>query len=108
MVQFAVNSHRIDPYKNFKFRLVWNDEGNFGPIAGISKVSGLKRTTELVSHRDGGDLSTKHHSPGVSTFEPITVERGITPRQRVREMGDQGLFARRATAASRCSISART
>jgi phage tail-like protein len=47
-------------------------------VAGVSKVSGLKRTTELVSHRDGGDLSTKRHSPGVSSFEPITIERGIT------------------------------
>jgi phage tail-like protein len=78
MAQFSVNPTRIDPYKNFKFRLVWDDEGTLGPIAGISKVSGLKRTTEVVSHRDGGDLSTKRHSPGVSSFEPITIERGIT------------------------------
>ncbi len=78
MAQFVLNPTRIDPYKNFKFKLVWDDEGTIGPIAGISKVSGLKRTTEVVSHRDGGDLSTKRHSPGVSSFEPITIERGIT------------------------------
>jgi phage tail-like protein len=78
MAQFVVNPTRIDPYKNFKFRLVWDDEGTLGPIAGVSKVSGLKRTTEVVSHRDGGDLSTKRHSPGVSSFEAITIERGIT------------------------------
>jgi phage tail-like protein len=78
MAQFTVNTTRIDPYKNFKFRVVWDDEGTMGPIAGVSKVSGLKRTTELVTHRDGGDLSTKRHSPGVSSFEPITLERGIT------------------------------
>jgi phage tail-like protein len=78
MAQFTVNTTRIDPYKNFKFRIVWDDEGTIGPIAGVSKVSGLKRTTELVTHRDGGDLSTKRHSPGVSSFEPITLERGIT------------------------------
>jgi phage tail-like protein len=74
MAQFTVNASRIDPYKNFKFRVVWDGQ----PVAGISKVSGLKRTTEIVSHRDGGDLSTKRHSPGVSSFEPITLERGIT------------------------------
>jgi phage tail-like protein len=74
MAQFTVNPTRIDPYKNFKFQLVW--DGN--PIAGVSKISGLKRTTELVSHREGGDPSTKRHSPGVSSFEPITIERGIT------------------------------
>ncbi|MGD1879321.1 MAG: phage tail protein [Kiloniellaceae bacterium] len=73
-MQFAVNTTRIDPYKNFKFRVVWDGQ----PVAGISKVSGLKRTTEVVSHRDGGDLSTKRQSPGVSTFEPVTLERGIT------------------------------
>jgi len=74
MAQFAVNTTRIDPYKNFKFRVVWDGQ----PVAGVSKVSGLKRTTEVVSHRDGGDLSTKRHSPGLTNFEPITIERGIT------------------------------
>jgi phage tail-like protein len=74
MAQFTVNTSRIDPYKNFKFRVIWDGQ----PVAGVSKVSGLKRTTEVVSHRDGGDLSTKRHSPGVSSFEPITIERGIT------------------------------
>ncbi|MFW5835127.1 MAG: phage tail protein, partial [Pseudomonadota bacterium] len=74
MAQFTVNTTRIDPYKNFKFRVVWDGR----PVAGVSKVSGLKRTTEVVSHRDGGDLSTKRHSPGVSTFEAVTIERGIT------------------------------
>lgn len=74
MAQFKVNTTRIDPYKNFKFRVVWDGR----QVAGVSKVSGLKRTTEVVSHRDGGDLSTKRHSPGVSTFEAITIERGIT------------------------------
>ena len=107
MVQFAVNTHRVDPYKNFKFRLVWNDEGNFGPIAGISKVSGLKRTTELVSHRDGGDLSTKHHSPGVSpsSRSPSSAASRTTPRSR---NGRPRSIRPPGTAASRCSTSART
>jgi phage tail-like protein len=73
-MEFAVNTHRIDPYKNFKFRVVWDGQ----PVAGVSKVSGLKATREVVSHRHGGDLSTKRHSPGVTSFEPITLERGIT------------------------------
>lgn len=75
MAQFTVNTTRIDPYKNFKFRVKWDGQ----TVAGVSKVSGgLKRKTEVVSHRDGGDLSTKRHSPGNSTFDPITLERGIT------------------------------
>lgn len=73
-MEFAVNTSRIDPYKNFKFRVVWDGL----VVAGVSKVSGLKQTREVVSHRHGGDLSTKRHSPGVTTFEAITLERGIT------------------------------
>ncbi|BBA36193.1 phage tail protein [Methylocaldum marinum] len=75
MAQFTKNS-RVNPYKNFKFLLFF--EGRQDPVAGISKVSPLKRTTEVVSHRDGGDLSTPRHSPGASKFEPITFERGVT------------------------------
>lgn len=74
MAQFSVNTTRIDPYKNFRFRLLFGGIA----VAGVSKVSGLKRTIEPVQHRDGGDLSTKRISPGLASFEPITVERGIT------------------------------
>jgi phage tail-like protein len=73
-MQFQVNTARLDPYKNFKFRVVWDGQ----VVAGVSKVSGLKQTREVVSHRHGGDLSTPRHSPGRTSFEPITLERGIT------------------------------
>ena len=74
MAQFTVNTHRFDPYKNFKFRVVWDGI----TVAGISKVSALKHTIDPVSHRDGGDRSTPRLSPGQTKFEPITLERGIT------------------------------
>ena len=74
MPLFQVNTQRIDPYKNFKFTVVWDRV----VVAGVSKVSTLKRTTEVVSHRQGGSLSTPNHSPGASKFEPITLERGVT------------------------------
>lgn len=74
MAQFSVNTHRFDPYKNFKFRIKW--DGRF--VAGVSKVGGLKRTTEVVEHRVGGDPSTVRKSPGQSKFEAITLERGVT------------------------------
>jgi phage tail-like protein len=74
MAQFSVNTSRIDPYKNFKFRIRWDGE----VVAGVSKVSALKRSTEIISHREGGDISTQRHSPGASKFDPITLERGIT------------------------------
>jgi phage tail-like protein len=72
--QFVVNAQRFDPYKNFKFRVKW--DGRY--VAGISKVSALRRTTEVVRHREGGEPSTSRKSPGRSEFEPITLERGVT------------------------------
>ena len=74
MAQFTVNALRFDPYKNFKFRVKW--DGKY--VAGISKVSALKRTTEVVKHRDGGDPSSSRKSPGRTEFEAITLERGVT------------------------------
>lgn len=74
MTEFTVNTQRFDPYKNFKFRVKW--DGRY--VAGISKVSALKRTTEVVKHRDGGDPSTSRKSPGRSEFDAITLERGVT------------------------------
>lgn len=74
MVQFSVNTSRFDPYKNFKFRVKWDDRY----VAGISKVSALRRTTEVIEHRDGADASTFRKSPGRTTFEAITLTRGIT------------------------------
>ena len=74
MPQFTINTHRFDPYKNFKFRVKW--DGRY--VAGVSKCSSLKRTTEVVEHRDGGDPSTSHKSPGRTKFEAITLERGVS------------------------------
>jgi phage tail-like protein len=72
---FTVNAHRVDPYKNFKFRLK-NADGK--TVLGVSKVSPLKRTTEVVRHRSGNDNSHDSPSPGRSIYEAITLERGIT------------------------------
>ena len=74
MAQFTVNPKRFDPYKNFKFRVKW--DGRY--VAGVSKVSGLRRTTEVIRHREGGDPSTTRKSPGLLEFAPITLERGVT------------------------------
>lgn len=74
MAKFSVNTHRFDPYKNFKFRIKW--DGRY--VAGVSKISALKKSTEPVTHREGGDPSTSRVSPSTWKFEPITVDRGIT------------------------------
>ena len=74
MAQFSVNAQRFDAYKNFKFRVKW--DGRY--VAGICKVSALKRSTEVVEHREGGDPSTARKSPGRTKFEAITLDRGVT------------------------------
>ncbi|HEX7240176.1 MAG TPA: phage tail protein [Longimicrobiaceae bacterium] len=74
MAQFTVNAQRVDPYKNFRFRVKW--DGNY--VAGVSKVGMLKRTTQVVTHREGGDPMTPRKSPGQSSFDPIVLERGVT------------------------------
>jgi phage tail-like protein len=74
MAQFSVNPHRLDPYKNFKFRIKW--DGRY--VAGVNKVSALRRRTEIVEHREGGDPSTWRKSPGQTHYEAITLERGVT------------------------------
>jgi phage tail-like protein len=74
MAQFVVNPRRFDPYKNFRFKVKW--DGRY--VAGISKVSALKRTTEVVEHREGGDPSHSRKSPGRSSYEAVTLEQGVT------------------------------
>jgi phage tail-like protein len=74
MAEFTVNATRFDPYKNFKFRVKW--DGKY--VAGVSKVTTLKRTTEVVKHRHGGDPSSSRKSPGRSEYEAITLSRGVT------------------------------
>ncbi|QKD02377.1 phage tail protein [Mesorhizobium loti] len=74
MPPFTVNPQRFDPYKNYRFRVKW--DGRY--VAGISKISALKRTTDVVEHRDGGEAGTTRKSPGITRFEPITIERGVT------------------------------
>jgi phage tail-like protein len=74
MAEFTVNTKRFDPYKNFKFRVKWENQY----VAGVSKISALKRTTEVIEHRGGGNPSSSYKSPGRTKYEPLTLERGVT------------------------------
>jgi phage tail-like protein len=71
---FVKNAHRVDPYKSYKFRVVWDGR----PVLGVSKVGSLKRTTNVVTYREGGENSTNHKSPGQTEYDGLTLERGIT------------------------------
>jgi len=74
MPRFSVNSYRFDPYRNFKFKIKWDNEY----VAGLNKCGALKKSTEVVEFRDGGDTSTNRKMPGMTKYEPITLEAGVT------------------------------
>ena len=74
MAKFSVNTHRFDPYRNFKFKIKWDNQY----VAGLSKCSALKKTTEVTDWREGGDPSTSRKLPGKTSFEAITLEAGVT------------------------------
>ncbi len=85
MAQFTVNALRFFPYTNYKFRIRW--DGRF--VAGVSKISALRRTTEVVRHREGGDPSSSRKSPGRTEFEAITLERGVTHDQEFEQWANK-------------------
>jgi phage tail-like protein len=89
---FPVNPSRSDPYRNFKFRVKWDGT----PVFGIRRVSGLGRVVQATEYRDGGDPNTVRPLPGVTKYEPITLERGITSDTAFEEWANQ---ARQASAA---------
>lgn len=72
--KFQVNTHREDPYRNFKFRIKWDNKY----VAGCSKCSSLKKTTDVVDWREGGDPSHGRKLPGATKYEPITLDMGVT------------------------------
>ncbi|MDI2131696.1 phage tail protein [Yinghuangia seranimata] len=74
MAQFTVNATRFDPYKSFMFRVKW--DGQY--VAGLSKMGALKRSTAAVTHRDGADPSHDRKSPGVTKYDAVMLERGLT------------------------------
>jgi phage tail-like protein len=74
MAKFTVNANRYDPYRNFKFRIKIDNVY----VAGLSKCSALKKTTEMVEWREGGDPSTTHKLPGKTKYDAITLTAGVT------------------------------
>jgi phage tail-like protein len=71
---FPVNAHRSDPYRTFKFQVLINGT----PVAGLRKMTALKKTTESVPWRTAGDPTHERKLPGATKYEPITLEQGLT------------------------------
>ncbi len=71
---FPVNTQRYDPYRTFKFQVLIDGQ----PVAGLSKMSALKKSTEVVEWRTAGDPSFQRKLPGGTKYEAITLEQGLT------------------------------
>ncbi|HEX8719722.1 MAG TPA: phage tail protein [Pyrinomonadaceae bacterium] len=74
MAKFTVNPQRYDPYRNFKFRIKVDNVY----VAGLNRCSALKKTTEMVEWREGGDPSTTHKLPGKTKYDSITLTAGVS------------------------------
>ncbi|WP_327417811.1 phage tail protein [Streptomyces sp. NBC_01233] len=93
---------RRDPFKNFRFRVKFSGSTEY--IAGVSKVSGLKRTTEVIKHRDGGSPGTSRKLPGRTEYEPVTLERGCTTDPVFEEWANRVWSFRNATGSLETSL----
>lgn len=71
---FPINTHRYDPYRTFKFQVMFDGK----VVAGLTKMSALKKTTEVVPWRYAGDPSHERKLPGGTKYEAITLEQGLT------------------------------
>jgi phage tail-like protein len=71
---FPVNAHRHDPYRTFKFQVVIDGQ----VVAGLRKMTALKKKTEPVKWRTAGDPSHERILPGGTSYEPVTLEQGLT------------------------------
>ncbi|HWJ40610.1 MAG TPA: phage tail protein [Candidatus Limnocylindrales bacterium] len=75
---FNVNINRFDPYKSFRFLVYF--EGSTSPVAGISKVSKLQRSSDSIEYKEGGNAIIRK-GLGRTKYEAITLERGLTHDQ---------------------------
>jgi phage tail-like protein len=72
---FTVNINRLDPYKSYRF-LVYFDTSTT-PVAGLSKVTALKRSSDPIEYKEGGNPIIRK-GLGRTKYDPITMERGVT------------------------------
>jgi phage tail-like protein len=75
---FSVNTYRFDPYKNFRFLIYLEQSAT--PVAGVSKISGLKQSSDVIEYKEGGNAIIRK-GLGRTKYDPITLERGVTHDQ---------------------------
>ena len=72
---FSINTSRFDPYKSYRFLVYFG--GSTTPVAAVSKITGLKRSSDVIEYKEGGyPIILK--GLGRTKYEAITLERGVT------------------------------
>ena len=72
---FTVNINRYDPYKTYRFLVYFGTSTS--PVAAVSKVTGIKRSSDVIEYKEGGNPIILK-GLGRTKYEPITLERGVT------------------------------
>jgi phage tail-like protein len=72
---FTVNINRYDPYKSYRFLVYFGTATT--PVAAVSKVGGLKRSSDVIEYKEGGNAVILK-GLGRTKYDPITLERGVT------------------------------
>ncbi|MEA2721880.1 MAG: hypothetical protein QOJ39_3744 [Candidatus Eremiobacteraeota bacterium] len=74
MARMTPQTNRFDPYRNFRFKVKWDNQY----VAGVTKMGALKRTTEMVEFREAGENITSRKMPGKTSYAAVTCEAGLT------------------------------
>jgi phage tail-like protein len=74
MARMTAQTNRFDPFRTFRFKVKW--DGQY--VAGLTKMSALKRTTELIEYREAGENITSRKMPGKTSYQAVTLEAGVT------------------------------
>ena len=71
---FTATALTYDPYRKFKFLVKW--EGQY--VMAVHKVSSITKSIDAIDWRTGGDSNFGAKVPGLTKWEPITLERGLS------------------------------
>ena len=72
---FSVNTNRFDPYKSYAFLVYIGNSTT--PVAAVSKVTGLKRSSDPIEYKEGGNAVILK-GLGRTKYDAVTMERGVT------------------------------
>jgi phage tail-like protein len=75
---FPANLNRFDPYKTYRFLVYFGT--NTDPVAAVSKVGAIKRSSDVIEYKEGGNAIILK-GLGRMKYDPIQLDRGITQDQ---------------------------